>query len=71
MHATLLGEVREEEEKTPDNLTRFPGSNSVSGTSHDGTVDLVRPNERNEFDVAEGISASCFRVVMVRQLSIN
>uniref|UniRef100_A0A914HSW2 BTB domain-containing protein n=1 Tax=Globodera rostochiensis TaxID=31243 RepID=A0A914HSW2_GLORO len=27
-------------------------------------IDLVRPNERNEYDVAEGISAACFRVVM-------
>ncbi|KAF7635059.1 BTB_3 domain-containing protein [Meloidogyne graminicola] len=27
-------------------------------------LDLVRPNEQNEYDVAEGISASCFRVIM-------
>jgi hypothetical protein len=29
-------------------------------------VDLVRPNERNEYDVADGIAACCFRVVMVK-----
>uniref|UniRef100_A0A1I8BYR2 BTB_3 domain-containing protein n=1 Tax=Meloidogyne hapla TaxID=6305 RepID=A0A1I8BYR2_MELHA len=27
-------------------------------------IDLVRPNEQNEYDVAEGISAPCFRVIM-------
>uniref|UniRef100_A0A183CTX4 BTB_3 domain-containing protein n=1 Tax=Globodera pallida TaxID=36090 RepID=A0A183CTX4_GLOPA len=33
-------------------------------TDRSSPIDLVRPNERNEYDVAEGISAACFRVVM-------
>jgi hypothetical protein len=51
----------------------FIGSNSGGGTGSSssnnvdasGHLDLVRPNERNEYDVADGISAGCFRVVMV------
>lgn len=32
------------------------------------TTDLVRPNERNEYDVAEGITSCCFRVILVKCL---
>ncbi|KAH7714167.1 K+ channel tetramerization protein [Aphelenchoides avenae] len=32
--------------------------------SPDGGTDLVRPNERNEYEVAEGLSASCFRAIL-------
>ena len=28
-------------------------------------IELVRPNERNEFEVAEGISSVCFRTILV------
>jgi len=34
--------------------------------SPDGGTDLVRPNERNEYEVAEGLSACCFRAILVR-----
>ncbi|VDK63171.1 unnamed protein product [Gongylonema pulchrum] len=27
-------------------------------------AELVRPNERNEYEVAEGLSASCFRAIL-------
>ena len=32
---------------------------------HQDKADLVRPNEQNEFEVADGISASCFRAILV------
>ncbi|CAK5053232.1 unnamed protein product [Meloidogyne enterolobii] len=50
---------------------RNAGASNVSVMSnngcHDvvnGILDLVRPNDQNEYDVAEGISAPCFRVIM-------
>lgn len=39
---------------------------TASGNSIlDSGADLVRPNERNEYEVADGLSASCFRAIMV------
>lgn len=37
--------------------------NLVSGL--DSSADLVRPNEKNEYEVADGLSANCFRTIMV------
>jgi len=40
-------------------------SNNGCNDVVNGILDLVRPNDQNEYDVAEGISAPCFRVIMV------
>lgn len=40
---------------------RSSGNNSLL----DSGADLVRPNERNEYEVADGLSASCFRAIIV------
>ncbi|KAL3107874.1 hypothetical protein niasHT_019875 [Heterodera trifolii] len=49
------------------NTLSVPSSSSSAndpGADRGSPSDLVRPNERNEYDVAEGLSAPCFRVVM-------
>lgn len=28
-------------------------------------VELVQPNERNEYEVAEGLSSACFQAILV------
>lgn len=43
---------------------------SVRSKSHEG-AELVRPNEHNEYEVAEGISAPCFQAILVSYLEYN
>lgn len=38
------------------------------GSSRDST--LVHPNERGEYDVLDGISATCFRAILVRKKNV-
>ena len=40
------------------------GGSAANPTIDNSGIDLVRPNERNEYDVADGISAICFRIVL-------
>lgn len=37
---------------------------TVRAQRQDG-VELVRPNDQNEYEVADGLSASCFRAILV------
>lgn len=43
---------------------------SASSSLNDGT-ELVRPNERNEYEVADGLSANCFGAILVNFYSIK
>lgn len=37
---------------------------SVRNQGHEG-AELVRPNEHNEYEVAEGLSSACFKAILV------
>ncbi|CAK5074421.1 unnamed protein product [Meloidogyne enterolobii] len=70
-HESLLSKPHSQQPAQTIELSRGESASNVSVMSNNGCndvvngiLDLVRPNDQNEYDVAEGISAPCFRVIM-------